>query len=256
MLGKVRNGSRILPLVLIVLWPWRLAGTVPGTTKKIRALLPSPRILVIAAARVRSFTFHITPSAGPPASAGPPGTGSTSTGERRPATPDTLSLAAARPRPRERHARIISADGEYQASKKLAQAAAVMAAMQLRLLQTVADKNSTLAIPVPAELLRFFDRAAPPPSQAEPQPPTPQDTPAPPLPVPEIPAFPVQASAAVTAPLNAAPKNTSSRRDAAPIGGPCQHAGGRCGSAMPDAVVKLLMQFSSAGMVLSRLQEE
>jgi hypothetical protein len=83
---------------------------------------------VIAAAWVRSFTFHITPSAGPPASAGPPGTGSTSTGERRAATPDTPSLAAARPRPRERHARIISADGEYQASKKLAQAAAVMAA--------------------------------------------------------------------------------------------------------------------------------
>ena len=44
--------------------------------------------------------------------------------------------------------------------------------------------------------------------------------------------------------------------DAAPIGGPCQHAGGRCGSAMPDAILKLLMQFSSAGMVLSRLHEE
>jgi regulator of protease activity HflC (stomatin/prohibitin superfamily) len=70
---------------------------------------------------------------------------------------------------RERRARIISADGEYQASKKLAQAAAVMsadpAALQLRLLQTVvevaAEKNSTLVMPVPVELLRFFDRAAP-----------------------------------------------------------------------------------------------
>jgi regulator of protease activity HflC (stomatin/prohibitin superfamily) len=69
---------------------------------------------------------------------------------------------------RERRARIISADGEYQASKKLAQAAAVMAAdpaaLQLRLLQTVvevaAEKNSTLVMPVPVELLRFFDRAA------------------------------------------------------------------------------------------------
>jgi regulator of protease activity HflC (stomatin/prohibitin superfamily) len=67
---------------------------------------------------------------------------------------------------RERRARIISADGEYQASKKLAQAAAVMAAdpaaLQLRLLQTVvevaAEKNSTLVMPVPVELLRFFDR--------------------------------------------------------------------------------------------------
>src|SRR6202167_3530170 len=69
---------------------------------------------------------------------------------------------------RERRARIISADGEYQASKKLAQAAAVMAAapaaLQLRLLQTVgevaAEKNSTLVMPVPVELLRFFDRTA------------------------------------------------------------------------------------------------
>jgi regulator of protease activity HflC (stomatin/prohibitin superfamily) len=70
---------------------------------------------------------------------------------------------------RERRARIISADGEFQASKKLAQAAAVMAAdpaaLQLRLLQTVvevaAEKNSTLVMPVPVELLRFFDRVAP-----------------------------------------------------------------------------------------------
>src|SRR6201988_1426231 len=69
----------------------------------------------------------------------------------------------------ERRARIIPADGEDQASKKLAQAAAVMtadpAALQLRLLQTVvevaAEKNSTLVMPVPVELLRFFDRAAP-----------------------------------------------------------------------------------------------
>ena len=70
---------------------------------------------------------------------------------------------------RERRARIINADGEYQASRKLAQAAAIMAAdpaaLQLRLLQTVvevaAEKNSTLVMPVPVELLRFFDRAAP-----------------------------------------------------------------------------------------------
>jgi SPFH domain / Band 7 family len=67
---------------------------------------------------------------------------------------------------RERRARIISADGEYQASKRLAQAAVVMAAdpaaLQLRLLQTVvevaAEKNSTLVMPIPVELLRFFDR--------------------------------------------------------------------------------------------------
>jgi len=45
-------------------------------------------------------------------------------------------------------------------------------------------------------------------------------------------------------------------KDVAPIGGPCQHAGGRCGSAMPDAILKLLMQSSSAGIALSRLHEE
>jgi hypothetical protein len=70
---------------------------------------------------------------------------------------------------RERRARIITADGEYQASKRLAAAANVMArdpaALQLRLLQTVvevaAEKNSTLVMPVPVELLRFFDKLTP-----------------------------------------------------------------------------------------------
>ena len=70
---------------------------------------------------------------------------------------------------RERRARVISADGEFQASKKLAQAAATMsadpAALQLRLLQTVAEvaaeKNSTLVMPFPVELLRFLERVTP-----------------------------------------------------------------------------------------------
>jgi len=70
---------------------------------------------------------------------------------------------------RERRARIITADGEFQASKRLAAAANVMArdpaALQLRLLQTVvevaSEKNSTLVMPLPVELLRFFDKAAP-----------------------------------------------------------------------------------------------
>jgi regulator of protease activity HflC (stomatin/prohibitin superfamily) len=75
---------------------------------------------------------------------------------------------------RERRARVIAADGERQASEQLAAAAAAMAhtpgAMHLRLLQTVADvaveKNSTLVMPFPVELLRFFghpdpDAAAP-----------------------------------------------------------------------------------------------
>jgi regulator of protease activity HflC (stomatin/prohibitin superfamily) len=68
---------------------------------------------------------------------------------------------------RERRARIITADGEYQASKRLAAAANVMArdpaALQLRLLQTVVEvageKNSTLVMPVPVELVLREDDA-------------------------------------------------------------------------------------------------
>ncbi|MGH3213539.1 MAG: slipin family protein [Trebonia sp.] len=76
---------------------------------------------------------------------------------------------------RERRARVIAADGEYQASTRLAEAASVMsadpAALQLRLLQTVAEvaaeKNSTLVMPFPVELLRFFDNASPAPGRAQ-----------------------------------------------------------------------------------------
>jgi regulator of protease activity HflC (stomatin/prohibitin superfamily) len=85
---------------------------------------------------------------------------------------------------RERRARIITADGEYQASKRLAAAANVMArdpaALQLRLLQTVVEvageRNSTLVMPVPVELLRFFDRMTPGASRpAEARPEEPED---------------------------------------------------------------------------------
>ena len=70
---------------------------------------------------------------------------------------------------RERRSRVITADGELQASHKLAEAAEMMsahpAALQLRLLQTVvevaAEKNSTLVLPFPVELLRFLERATP-----------------------------------------------------------------------------------------------
>ena len=69
---------------------------------------------------------------------------------------------------RERRARIITADGELQASKKLAQAADVMsdspAALQLRLLQTMvevaSEKSSTVILPFPVELLRFLERSS------------------------------------------------------------------------------------------------
>ncbi|MFI6740446.1 slipin family protein [Nonomuraea sp. NPDC050451] len=70
---------------------------------------------------------------------------------------------------RERRARVITADGEFQAAQKLADASAIMAhtpsALQLRLLQTVvevaAEKTSTLVMPLPVEVLRFFDRGGP-----------------------------------------------------------------------------------------------
>src|ERR1700681_3752221 len=123
---------------------------------------------------------------------------------------------------RERRARIITADGEYQASKKLAAAAAVMAAdpaaLQLRLLQTVvevaAEKNSTLVMPVPVELLRFFDRAARPGTAAEPQASASQADHRLPS-VPAMPALTMPAdrpvNAALTAPLNAVPKEPVAR---------------------------------------------
>jgi len=65
---------------------------------------------------------------------------------------------------RERRSKVIHAEGEYQASQKLADAATVIAsapsAMQLRFLQTLtevsAEKNSTLIFPVPIDLLQSF----------------------------------------------------------------------------------------------------
>ncbi|NKQ57524.1 slipin family protein [Amycolatopsis sp. K13G38] len=84
------------------------------------------------------------------------------------ALPETMKRSMSRQAEaeRERRARVISADGELQASEKLSQAAARMSAtpsaLQLRLLETVvqvsAEKNSTLVLPFPVELLRFVDQ--------------------------------------------------------------------------------------------------
>jgi len=97
---------------------------------------------------------------------------------------------------RERRSRVITAEGELQASEKLAQAAEVMAAhpaaLQLRLLQTVvevaAEKNSTLVLPFPVELLRFLERATPPEDAQTPaaQPPAANGTPVPEIPDPRV----------------------------------------------------------------------
>jgi regulator of protease activity HflC (stomatin/prohibitin superfamily) len=65
---------------------------------------------------------------------------------------------------RERRAKVINAEGEYQAAARLAEAAAVIgkepAAMQLRYLQTLAEiateNNSTTIFPVPIDFLRAF----------------------------------------------------------------------------------------------------
>ncbi|MEU2504517.1 slipin family protein [Streptomyces sp. NPDC007863] len=106
--------------------------------------------------------------------------------------PETMKRSMARQAEadRERRARLINADAELQASKKLAEAAHQMAeapsALQLRLLQTVmavaAEKNSTLVLPIPVELLRFLERATPePPAAAPPAPPMPPPAPLPPV---------------------------------------------------------------------------
>jgi regulator of protease activity HflC (stomatin/prohibitin superfamily) len=85
------------------------------------------------------------------------------------ALPDSMKRSMSRQAEaeRERRARVITAEGELQASQKLAEAARTMAdtptALQLRLLETVvevaAEKNSTLVLPFPVELLRFLERA-------------------------------------------------------------------------------------------------
>jgi len=74
------------------------------------------------------------------------------------------SMAAQAEAERERRAKIIHAEGEYQASEKLAQAAAVIgkepAAIQLRFLSTLteiaSEKVSTIVFPLPLEFLKAF----------------------------------------------------------------------------------------------------
>ncbi|MFH1768640.1 MAG: slipin family protein [Candidatus Omnitrophota bacterium] len=65
---------------------------------------------------------------------------------------------------RERRAKVIAAEGEFQAADKLKQAAIVIAdhpmALQMRYLQTLveisSDKSSTIIVPVPLDLFRVF----------------------------------------------------------------------------------------------------
>jgi regulator of protease activity HflC (stomatin/prohibitin superfamily) len=69
---------------------------------------------------------------------------------------------------RERRAKVIHAEGEFEASRRLAEAGAVMAAepatLQLRYLQTLteiaSEKNSTVVFPIPIDLITMFLRVA------------------------------------------------------------------------------------------------
>jgi len=80
--------------------------------------------------------------------------------------PETMrrSMAAQAEAERERRAKIIHADGEFQASERLSQAGAVIAreptTLQLRYLQTLteiaSEKNSTIIFPLPMDLLAGF----------------------------------------------------------------------------------------------------
>jgi regulator of protease activity HflC (stomatin/prohibitin superfamily) len=73
---------------------------------------------------------------------------------------------------RERRAKIVAAEGEFQAAERLAAAANVISsqpgAMQLRQLQTMveisSEKNSTVIIPIPMEMLEYAKRVATPPT--------------------------------------------------------------------------------------------
>jgi len=80
--------------------------------------------------------------------------------------PDAMkrSMAAQAEAERERRAKIIHAEGEFQASAKLAEAGAVIAkepaTLQLRYLQTLteiaSEKNSTIIFPVPIDIFKAF----------------------------------------------------------------------------------------------------
>ena len=80
--------------------------------------------------------------------------------------PDEMrrAMAAQAEAERERRAKVISAEGEFQAAEKLTKAAEIMnlypAALQLRYLQTLnviaAENNSTTIFPLPIELFKPF----------------------------------------------------------------------------------------------------
>ncbi|HEY4889324.1 MAG TPA: slipin family protein [Candidatus Dormibacteraeota bacterium] len=94
--------------------------------------------------------------------------------------PSTMQRAMAKQAEaeREKRAKVINADGEFQASQTLANAAAVISsqqgALQLRFLQTMveigSEKNTTILLPFPIELIRPLIDVTPKPADAPPTP--------------------------------------------------------------------------------------
>jgi regulator of protease activity HflC (stomatin/prohibitin superfamily) len=88
------------------------------------------------------------------------------------ALPDTMKRAMAKQAEaeRERRAKIVNAEGEFQAAEKMVQAAAMMSkepiALQLRFLQTMREianeHNTTTFLPVPIDLFGSFKKGEPP----------------------------------------------------------------------------------------------
>jgi len=84
-------------------------------------------------------------------------------------------MAAQAEAERERRAKIIHAEGEFQASEKLAQAGSIIArepvTLQLRYLQTLteiaSERNSTLIFPLPIDLLSMFIKKEAPAHQSD-----------------------------------------------------------------------------------------
>ncbi|MBI2832459.1 MAG: slipin family protein [Chloroflexi bacterium] len=84
--------------------------------------------------------------------------------------PETMrrSMAAQAEAERERRAKIIHADGEFQASARLAEAGAIISkeptTLQLRYLQTLteiaSERNSTIIFPLPIDLIQMFMKKA------------------------------------------------------------------------------------------------
>jgi regulator of protease activity HflC (stomatin/prohibitin superfamily) len=88
------------------------------------------------------------------------------------ALPDTMKRAMAKQAEaeRERRAKVVNAEGEFQAAEKMVQAAAIMSrepiALQLRFLQTMreisSEHNTTTFLPVPLDLFSPFKKNEPP----------------------------------------------------------------------------------------------